>query len=470
MDENKNYYQEDSGLQEVISRYERMLKVNTSSYFDVHEFERIVDHYLDTEEYPSAVEAVNNGISQHPSSTGLLLKKAQVLAESGKPGDGLNYIYKIERIEQANPDLFILKGSILTQLGKINKAENAFKSALNMTFENKDEVLLDIALIYESVKQYHQALKYLKEAQQIKPEQPNILYELAYCHERLTNYSPARDYYKKYLDIKPFSTDGWYNLGMLYYKIEDYKNAIDCFDFTIALNDRNVSAHLNKAGALVNLEKYAEAIESYRACLEVDDQNPMIYTYIGECYEKTDDYEMAIKQYKQAIELDARYHEAWYGIGVSYLYMKKLSDSLYYLNKAIMLDKENPDYWFTLGNVHTSMGAPGDAVKAYSQVEKLDPYDFEAWINHAELEFKRSGPVKAIEILKESYTYNFDIPVINYHLSAYYYLSGEEDLCLTLFDKALRQNHDERHTAFKICRKMKDNQKIIALIEKTKNQ
>ena len=105
MDENKNYYQEDSGLQEVINRYERMLKANTSSYFDVHEFERIVDHYLDIEKYPSAIQAVDNAISQHPTSTGLLLKKAQVLAESGKPGDGLNYIYKIERIEQAQVGL-----------------------------------------------------------------------------------------------------------------------------------------------------------------------------------------------------------------------------------------------------------------------------------------------------------------------------------------------------------------------------
>ncbi|GAH17255.1 unnamed protein product, partial [marine sediment metagenome] len=140
-----------------------MLRANTSSYFDVHEFERIVDHYLDTEKYPNAVQAVDHAISQHPSSTGLLLKKAEALAESGKPGDGLNYIYKIERIEQANPDLFILKGSILTKLGKISKAENAFKSALNMAFDNKHEVMLDIALIYESVKQYQLALKYLKQ-------------------------------------------------------------------------------------------------------------------------------------------------------------------------------------------------------------------------------------------------------------------------------------------------------------------
>jgi len=470
MDENMNFYQEESGLKEVVSRYEGMLRANTPSYFDVHEFERIVDHYLDTEKYPSAVEAVNHAISQHPSSTGILLKKAQVLAESGKPGDGLNYIYKIERIEQANPDLFILKGSILTQLGKIEKAENAFKSALNMTFENKEEVLLDIALIYESVKQYKQALKYLKEAQQIKPEKSNILFELAYCHERLTNYSQARDNYKKYLDVKPFSANGWYNLGMLYFKVEDYTNAIECFDFTVALNDKNVSAHLNKAGALVNLEKYEDAIVPYGACLEIDDQNPMFYTYIGECYEKIDKYEMAISQYKQAIEFDERFHEAWYGIGVSYLYLKQLSDSLYYLNKAILLDKENPDYWFTLGNVHTSMGSPGDAVKAYSQVEILDPYDFEAWINHAELEFKRSGPLKAIGILKESYTYNFDIPVINYHLSAYYYLSGEKDLSLTFFDKALRQNKDEKHLSFKICREMKDDKKIVSLIAKSKNQ
>ncbi|GAG96085.1 unnamed protein product, partial [marine sediment metagenome] len=231
-----------------------------------------------------------------------------------------------------------------------------------------------------------------------------------------------------------------------------------------------VSAHLNKAGTLVNLEKYEEAIGAYKDYLEVDDQNPMIYTYMGECYEKIGDYDKAIEQYLKAIELDAKFHEAWYGIGVSYLYMKKLSDSLYYLNKAIHLDKDNPDYWFTLGNVQTNMGALSDAVRAYSQVESLDPHDFEAWVSHAELEFKRSGPVKAIEVLKKAYTHNSDIPAIIYSLSAYYFLTGEEELCLRFFDKGLRLNQNERQMAFNICRRLKYNYKIISLIGKAKNK
>jgi len=467
MDDNMYNYREDSEMGDVVDRYEQMLRTEHQYFFDVHEFENIADHYLDDEDYPHALEAIDFAIRQHPSATTLVLKKAQILAESGKPGDGLNYIHKIERLEQANPDLFILKGAILTRLGKLDKAESAFRSAINVTFGEKHEILLDIAMTYENVQQYQLALKYLVMAQELKADKPNILFELAYCHERLNNYRQAQDYYRKYLDIRPFSLNAWYNLGMLYYKIEDYKNAIDCFDFAIAINDKSSSAYLNKAGALVNMEAYKEATEVYMECLALDDQNPMIYTYIGECYEKLEDFDQAIDFYNKALKLDEKFTEAWYGIGLCNLYKKKLSDSLYYLNKAISLDAENPDFWFTLGNVYAGLGSFHDAVKAYARVEILDPYDDEAWLLHAELEYNSSGAWKAIEILKDSYTYNAEVARINYHLSAYYYLTGNRELSLNFFKKAFQLNSGNNHHAFKICKDLACDPEIVSLLKKS---
>jgi tetratricopeptide (TPR) repeat protein len=469
MDESMNYYREDSGLQDVINRYERMIQTEHQCYFDVYEFERIIDHYLDTEDYKQATLAMDFAVRQHPTAISLMLKKAQVLAESGKPGDGLSYIHKIERLEHANPDLFILKGSMLTQLGKLEKAENAFRSALNITYGDQHEILLDIALIYQNVQQYELALRYLTIAEQTKPGTPGILFELAYCHERLNNYKQAQEYYRKYLDIKPFSVDAWYNLGMLFYRIEDYVKAIECFDYALALNDKNTSAYMNKAGALVNMEAYREAISVYNEYLNIDDGNPMIHTYIGECYEKLEKYDQAIDYYNKALTLDKKFTDAWYGIGLCYFYKNKLSDSLFYLNKAIHLDPDNPDFWFTLGNVHAGLGSFKDAIKAYSRVEELDPYDYEAWIIHAELEYGSSGVWKAIDVLKKAYTCTSDVAQINYHLSAYYYLDGNMEYCLNFFRTGLLLNSGNYHQAFKICDGMQYDPEIISIL-KQKNK
>jgi len=140
---------------------------------------------------------------------------------------------------------------------------------------------------------------------------------------------------------------------------------------------------------------------------------------------------------------------------------------LYYLNKAIYLDEDNPDIWFTLGNVYAGMGSYLDAIKAYSRVELLDPYDFEAWIMHADIEYSLSGAWKAINILKEAYSCNPEVARINYHLSAFYYINVNRELCLLFFKQGLNLNAGEYHYAFKICNDMQYDPEIISLLKKT---
>ena len=49
---------ENDGIHEHISRYERMLKKNDEYFFDVEEFEMIIDHYLDRNELKKASQVL----------------------------------------------------------------------------------------------------------------------------------------------------------------------------------------------------------------------------------------------------------------------------------------------------------------------------------------------------------------------------------------------------------------------------
>ncbi len=466
MDKEKDYFQEDGELQDILGRFENMLNQLEAYFFDVHEFERIIDHYLDTNHFTKAIDAVQFGINQHPGSTTLLIKEAQVYAEKGESAKALKRVNTLEHIEESNIEIFMLKGMILNQLGKVKEAKVAFEKALDLSYENHEEILYDIALSFEYINQYKIAVGYLEKAYKRNPEKLNILYDLAYCYDRLHEFDRSIKYYEIYLDHEPFSENVWYNLGLLYFKKENFNKAVECYDFAIAINDQYSSAIFNKANAQANLGEYEAAVKTYQECILIEPENVLAHCYIGESLEKLENYQEAIQWYEKSTVIDPSYSEGWYGIAVCYLFLNSYNDALYFVNQAISKDEENPDFWFTLGNVHTHLGSQTDAIKAYSQTTELDPYDDEAWLNLAHLNFTLGETEKAITVLKDSYSYTFDIPIINYHLAGYHYIIDKSDQALKFFEKGLKLDYADFRSVGKISPELLEDPDYNELMEK----
>ena len=83
-EESRDLYEEDEII-EAVKRFKKMVRQKHVSYFDVFEFEGIADHFMDEGRLKLAKKAVAAGLHMHPSSTALLLKKAQIFAYDGKP-------------------------------------------------------------------------------------------------------------------------------------------------------------------------------------------------------------------------------------------------------------------------------------------------------------------------------------------------------------------------------------------------
>jgi len=466
MDKEKDYFQEDGELQEIIDRFENMLNQVGAYFFDVHEFEKIIDHYLDTNHFNKAFDAVRFGKNQHPGSTSLKIKEAQVYAEKGESLKALSMVEKLEHNAESDNELLMLKGMILNQLGKVTEAEKAFEKALELSYENVDEILYDISLSFQYVNQYKTALKYLEKANKRSPGKLNILYDLAYCYDRLHNFDQSILYYEAYLNLEPFSENVWYNLGLLYFKKENFKKAVECYDYSLAINDQYSSAVFNKANALANLGEYKQAIESYKECILLEPENVLAHCYLGESLEKLEQYDEAIVWYQRATKVDPGFSESWYGIAVCYLFQKLYRDALFHVKKAISLENENPDFWFTLGNIHSNLNENTAAVLAYSRCCELDPYDDEAWINLAHLQFKLGSVHKAIDTLKDSYTHTFDLGIVNFYLSAYYHQAGNHEQSLKFFEKGLKLDYSGYRVVVKVSPSLPDIEEYKILLEK----
>ena len=150
-------------INSYIERFEEMLKKDEQYFFDVDEFEDIIDFYTYKNNHKRANQAVALAISQHPASIEILIKKAGVLADSNKPQKALTVLSDIEAIEPGNVDVFMLRGDIYSRLREHEKALKCYKRAAAGS-EELDEVYMYIAYEYQNLDDNEKALEFLKKS------------------------------------------------------------------------------------------------------------------------------------------------------------------------------------------------------------------------------------------------------------------------------------------------------------------
>ena len=95
MDDRKDDFWYDDEVLNSVSRYENMLKNHTCCFFDVHEFEDIIDYYLDSENVTEAASAASYAARIYPLASSIQMRMAEILIDKGQPVKALNLLNKL---------------------------------------------------------------------------------------------------------------------------------------------------------------------------------------------------------------------------------------------------------------------------------------------------------------------------------------------------------------------------------------
>lgn len=432
---------------EVISRYKEMMEGKKSFFFDLCEFEDIIEFYIEHENSTRALEAVKIAIKRYPFASSLKLKYAKILDEKGLTGKAMQVISEIEGVEKFNYEFHLVKGYSLAKLGNHNEAYQAFDRAIKLSCENRDEVAYDIAISFIDSGKENIALKYLLLAHELNENNLLVLCELASYSENIEQWEDVVKYYKKFLDIDPFAENIWYGLGYAYSRMDKNDKAVEAFDFALAINPRYYSAIFTKGEILTENGDYDRAIDLYNELVDTENDNLQAICCLGECYNQKGEYTIAKSYLNRAKRIDSSNACVWYGIAMIYKNLKKHKSCISNLNKAIKLDKTNADYWFSLGLTYEELKQQEKAQKAFEQATALDPLKTEAWLSFADIMYKNNKTNDAIEILQKAYLFNYDVATINYKLATYYSINQQFNLAKEYFEKGLILNFNE-HSEF----------------------
>jgi len=427
--------------QDCVERYEAMLDRNDRYFFDVEEFELIIEHYLDRNDLRKAKDVLDFAYQQHPGSQDLLFCEAHLMMSMGKLTRALTVLDTIARMEPLNEEVHMHKASIHSQLRNYRKAVEHYKRALELAEEGQDDILLDLAFEYENLEQIDHAVDCLKRALAINPENEAALYELAYCFEQQDAHQAAVVFFRGFTDDHPYSFVAWYNLGNSLARLDRLEESNEALDLCLAIEERFTSASFSKARNLLLMGDYQGAVDTYQETIEHDGPQAVTFSYIGECYEKMERYEQALIHYDQAIALDPNWVDAWIGRGVVKDMQGRRLEAIKDLEVAVRLAPELGDAWFFYATALSRGERYEESLAAFEKLNSLEPESLEGWLDHSDLLLHLKGPHAAWRKLREAEMVHKLNSRYRYRMVSYLLQDGLLQQGLLELEEALMADH-----------------------------
>jgi len=448
----------------LVRRFEKMIQQGQHLFFDIMEFEEIIEYYFFKNDQRKALLSINQALEQHPETTSILIKLAQFHINANKDREALRILKDIEHCDALDSDLHLAKGNLYSQLEKPEKAIEEYQKAITGA-EYLDEIYSSIAFEYENTGKYDLAIDYLLKALQLNPENDAAIYEFAFCCEVSQKTDYCIEFLRNFLNINPYSVAAWFNLGIAYSNIELYEKAIDAYDFVLAIDDTFSSAYFNKANCHANTGDYNKAIETYVETFFYEDAEPITYYYIAECYEKLKKFNLSIEYYQKAIKLDPEFADAWMGLGISYDELGKPQSALPFIEKAIKLSPAIAEYWFIQGDIQIKLSQLEDGINSYRKVTELDPEDPDIWLDLSVVFADQKNYKNGYDVLLEGLNYHQSNVDFYFGMAYYLYMMGNLQQGGEMLHKAMEMDKEGYKRLCSTFPEAATHQEILLIVE-----
>jgi tetratricopeptide (TPR) repeat protein len=371
----------DSEENSLICRYEEMLAQGRSCYFDVFEYEEIIDYYGGRSEIEKAMQAMALAEKLHPFSPSIQLAKASLFTFGNKPHKALNIIAHLEQPEYAHDiDTFrlkITKAFSLILVGKIKEAIELQRDLL----ENEaaadsvaiEQVLLLITngLIWRGKNK--EAIRNLQSFEDKMQLSPTLLWYIAHAFSELEDFDSAEDYYKKSVAQDPFSPEVWCDLADV---LSDADEAIKAYDYALLLDEKLPQAYCGKAELLTEMEMIEEAGEVLLKGAEFCPSDMDVCDMLVDYYVTKQDYDSAMSYCQKKIAENPHNPDLWFNAACVSVHMEKYEDALEACDIVILLDEKlSVAVYEVKASIYMAMDLPDKELEMYKAMLQFDVHD-----------------------------------------------------------------------------------------------
>ena len=462
----------ESNILLLVARFESMMSSKDHHFFESDELEDIIEYYSEKGKWKKALNAVELALEYYGFNTDFHIHKTNLLISLEKYNEALNILNEIEPIIPLQFELHLYKGDCLMFLEEYAESILSYKKALELaeTVEEKENVYLDLAFVYQSIDNYNKSFECILKSIRLNYHHEEAISELGSFIEFHRYYDKGIKILNEVIEHNPYCFQAWYYLGICYRELEDIEKALKAFDYSIVINNEFEPALIEQARTMAFIGRWEEGIELFEKALKVTGSNDEIYTELGNIFYKKQDFQKAKIYYDKAIKSSLSTDftdELYYKIGQCYIKEEEWLKAKKCFKKAY--DKyKDAIYLKGLANVEEKLEEFESAIYYYEEAIEMDPYNEAVWEDYSNCLYQCDMVEDAVSVLESALFVMTDSAKLRYLLSAYLYKAGKKQQAKYEFEKALSMdflNHELYINAFP---HLKKEESVRALIEQFK--
>lgn len=457
-------------LKLLVQRYEGMLRDGGVSFLEVDSFLMLSDYYEERSDFKRALVVLDHAMQQHPFSASLHIRKAQILSEQEQYDSAFEALDTAIIYEPSDIDIYLTKADIYMRLfDQDNAIKVIHKAKEYASSEELGDLYVLESTIYETKKDYVNALKYLKQALKKDPKNEIALSRISGIYDETKEYSDAITFHLALVNKTPYSYWAWYNLGLGYMYLGLIEKATEAFDYAIVINERFEPAYHYYLDCLIGLEQFDTAMRYLDEYLDLFEPDPEIWYRLGQCYEHKRDYKKARNYYTQTLQYNSLNGRVYHSIGNCYVE----EDEWYLAEKAFLqaysINKFNEAFCLSLADTYDALENSDKAHEFYHKALAIQPKDISIWIHYVEFLIDEESYAVAIEMLDEAKEYIDDV-LIDFTLAAVLIESGQRQEGFAVLGQALMQNYNLHTYIYQIAPKLADDVSLTSFILQYKEE
>ncbi len=253
-----------------------------------------------------------------------------------------NYLAAVAKYNQA---LLIEKAAgIYYTLSKLYYNTSQYQKALEYgllslkipTGRDNPEYKENVSDVYIMLNDYKNALTYLKEVADMKPDDINVLYNIGRLYEAEKQPSEAIKYYEKITEEYTFDETVLKRMVSIFENYKDYANEAAAMEKLLVLDPSNYELKILAAQTYLKILDYDNALRIYESVLEANPKNRDIQTEVIRIYFRQNKTSLAFEKYGQLAQRDTVDFLTKMGIALAYFEAAKEDSTILGTAKSIL--------------------------------------------------------------------------------------------------------------------------------------
>ncbi len=406
--------------------------------------------YDDRGDYNKAIETFLRALKYKPKDSNILKNLALAYRHKKDYPDALAIIEKAIDIDENNPDLLILKGNILFDMGRFPDAVKSYTKALGIA-PNNPQALYNTALTFLKTGDELSAVEYFKKAASFDPS-GNIA-KLAYSrlgafYTGRRDYAMAEKYLTMAIQLDPNEPVNHYNLGIVYMQRQQYEKALAEFKAAESSGVYEEKLLEGLSQAYASLERYDESIAVLERLQPVQNRNVAIIARLAELYYRKGDLDTAFEYYKQITVYEPVSENA----RVAYANMGNIRDdqhrydeAIAFYKKSLAIDPKDSSTLYNLGIAYKHAGKPELAVSAFNEAARYNPDNPKPRLAIADLYYEKGYLDLALDEYIKVVRLWPHLQEAQFTLGMLYYSKGRHDYALEAFNRVIAINGNNEY-------------------------